>query len=344
MTQYSCPELAVIERFGLTRPGGLLPPFFYAVTLRDGSQALPKPWDVETKLQVFALERALGVQGVEAGFPRASSWQSVLIKRGCDQSMVPPLFLLTGAGDYLYNSVMNQAQTIVQYLNNCLINNHLAHAYLMVGADTEGQAVLLRDFWAGLLQSAAKDLAVHPDFKTVAAEGANVTIEQVRELRHWLHLSSLSGLAKVAVILGAGAMNTEAQNAFLKILEEPEKNTYLFLLAGHEEQLLPTIRSRAVVVRFEGEGAAGPGAAALPWNDILAAVGPSERLRAWLSSGAPKEELRLCLAASLPVLRQKFLEAPNQRAAQALRSVLRALAGPSGQNWQLIIENTIISL
>lgn len=265
---------------------------------------------------------------------------------GVNRFMVPPLFfLLTGTGDYLYNSVMNPAQTVVNYLDNCLVNNSLAHAYLLVGPSPAGQMVLLQDFWTRLLQSTSKDLAIHPDFRIISADGANVTVEQIRELRNWLHLSPLAGIAKVAVIQGAGAMNIESQNAFLKILEEPNRNTYLFLLAGHEEQFLPTIRSRAVVMRLDSSVMARSGAdQAFIWDNILAAAGPSERLRRWLSAAVPKEELRLWLTASLPVLRQKFLEKPTPRSARALREILRTLAGPSGQNWQLITENLIISL
>ena len=46
-------------------------------------------------------------------------------------------------------------------------------------------------------------------------------------------------------------MNVQAQNAALKILEEPPENTYFFLLCENASALLPTVRSRAPVLRME---------------------------------------------------------------------------------------------
>src|SRR5690554_2350971 len=47
-------------------------PFFYDVTLRDGNQALAKPWNNAEKEKVFLQLLKLGVQGVEVGFAAAS--------------------------------------------------------------------------------------------------------------------------------------------------------------------------------------------------------------------------------------------------------------------------------
>ena len=47
-------------------------PFFYDVTLRDGNQALPKPWNNAQKKDVYLLLLKLGVQGAEVGFPASS--------------------------------------------------------------------------------------------------------------------------------------------------------------------------------------------------------------------------------------------------------------------------------
>lgn len=47
-------------------------PFFYDVTLRDGNQALKKPWNDAEKKIIFNQLLQLGVQGIEIGFPAAS--------------------------------------------------------------------------------------------------------------------------------------------------------------------------------------------------------------------------------------------------------------------------------
>lgn len=47
-------------------------PFFYDVTLRDGNQALARPWNVDEKERVFRQLLKLGVHGIEVGFAGAS--------------------------------------------------------------------------------------------------------------------------------------------------------------------------------------------------------------------------------------------------------------------------------
>ncbi len=47
-------------------------PFFYDVTLRDGNQALARPWNLQEKEKVFNQLLKLGVQGIEVGFAGAS--------------------------------------------------------------------------------------------------------------------------------------------------------------------------------------------------------------------------------------------------------------------------------
>lgn len=50
----------------------LIKPFFYDVTLRDGNQALKKPWNTQEKEIIFKRLLELGVQGIEVGFSGAS--------------------------------------------------------------------------------------------------------------------------------------------------------------------------------------------------------------------------------------------------------------------------------
>lgn len=50
----------------------VIDPFFYDVTLRDGNQALRKPWNMQEKEIVFHQLVKMGVQGIEVGFASAS--------------------------------------------------------------------------------------------------------------------------------------------------------------------------------------------------------------------------------------------------------------------------------
>ncbi len=70
-----------------------------------------------------------------------------------------------------------------------------------------------------------------------------IKIEHIRDMERRLYLKT-EGQMKVGMILSADRMTEEAQNAFLKTLEEPPANTMLLLLSINPNALLPTIRSR----------------------------------------------------------------------------------------------------
>lgn len=78
-----------------------------------------------------------------------------------------------------------------------------------------------------------------------------IKVEKIRELLDSLALAALDG-ARVVIIDQAHTMNPQAANALLKTLEEPTDNVYFILLGQDVHQFLPTIRSRAQVVRFAG--------------------------------------------------------------------------------------------
>ncbi len=92
----------------------------------------------------------------------------------------------------------------------------------------------------------------HPDIHTIAViKGKkNITISQIRELN--LAVSSKPNEAKIRVVMivDADLMNTQAQNALLKLLEEPPDKTIFILLAQKESLLLATIQSRSRKIRF----------------------------------------------------------------------------------------------
>ncbi len=104
----------------------------------------------------------------------------------------------------------------------------------------------------------------HPDFRLLqpeilSAQGDGekeiakkpsryITVEQIRDLSDFLCLSSHQGGYRVIVVHPAEAMNQNAANALLKSLEEPQ-GKILFILVSHKPQhLLPTIRSRCMVL------------------------------------------------------------------------------------------------
>jgi DNA polymerase-3 subunit delta' len=79
----------------------------------------------------------------------------------------------------------------------------------------------------------------------------NITIDQVRGIIRRLHLSLSLGDWRVIIVDAVDDLETDGANALLKTLEEPPART-LFLLVSHSPgRLLPTIRSRCRILRFQ---------------------------------------------------------------------------------------------
>ena len=90
----------------------------------------------------------------------------------------------------------------------------------------------------------------HPDMITVKPEGAFIKINQVRALSRQLRFAPFEGRWRIVIINDAQAMNLEASNAILKMLEEPPKGTVIILTATQTMDLLPTIVSRCQQIAF----------------------------------------------------------------------------------------------
>ena len=79
----------------------------------------------------------------------------------------------------------------------------------------------------------------------------NHDLDEVRATTQFFRRTSSQGGWRVAIIDDADTMNWHAQNALLKILEEPPKKALLIMISHRLGALLPTILSRAQVINFQ---------------------------------------------------------------------------------------------
>ncbi|WP_408890787.1 DNA polymerase III subunit delta' [Myxococcus faecalis] len=177
-------------------------------------------------------------------------------------------------------SVLGQPRAI-DSLQAALRSGAVHHAYLFAGPEGVGKeraAVGLAqaltcpeqpDVGCGTCASCTRvSRGLHPDVTWVMPDDERVSrglagrsdftgtpsrdlrVEQIRQLQERLALRGLESRRKVAILVSAQAMNVQAQNAFLKTLEEPPADTTLVLVASAMDKLLPTIRSRCSKVHF----------------------------------------------------------------------------------------------
>ena len=78
-----------------------------------------------------------------------------------------------------------------------------------------------------------------------------IRVSDAQEILRLLSLKSFEGGYKVVIIWMAEKLNSEASNKLLKILEEPENNTVVILIAEDEESVIQTIRSRCQALHFQ---------------------------------------------------------------------------------------------
>ena len=99
----------------------------------------------------------------------------------------------------------------------------------------------------------------NPDFRLESYE--TMGIDEARALSEAAQLSPVGGGKKVFIISARG-ITSQAQNALLKLFEEPPSDTHFFLLVPSAELLLQTLRSRLYMVRPDSHAAGEDSAAA----------------------------------------------------------------------------------
>ncbi len=152
-------------------------------------------------------------------------------------------------------------------------SGRLHHAWLISGPAGIGKATLAFRFARYLLAGTAPSLlggpadlsvpAEHPVFHRIAA-GAHldlltverqmdekrdrlrgeITVDDARRIAPFLRMTAAEGGWRIVIVDGAEAMNRNAANAILKVLEEPPERAVLLLVSHNPARLLPTIRSR----------------------------------------------------------------------------------------------------
>ena len=126
---------------------------------------------------------------------------------------------------------------------------------------------------------------------------SEITVEAVRGLKSFFHMSAADGGRRVVIVDAADEMNRNAANAILKELEEPPARTTILLIAHQPSRLLPTIRSRCRELRCTPLSAPDLAAALAQAGFEVSAA---DSLAA-LAGGSPGDAIRLLKHDGLPL-------------------------------------------
>ncbi len=228
----------------------------------------------------------------------------------------------------------------LELISRMVASDRVPHALLFHGPEGVGKATVARALAAALLCEANRqegcgscsscrlvESGGHPDLLVVERQLKKsptepedlrhfITVDQIRHLSRVASMVPRQGGRRLFIIDPADRMNSEAQNALLKTLEEPPGPSVLILIAPRAHLLLPTVRSRCFSIPF------GP----LPvseLSELLVGRGMSAEeaaARAALAEGRPGKALALELEA---------LEARREEALAALETLTSSVEGLS---------------
>ena len=248
---------------------------------------------------------------------------SALLSRAIARGTLPPTLLFAGpAGVGKWRAALTTAQAL-----NCLTPVRPSED----AAGDDGAERLAIDACGTCRACERIARGVHVDVLMVTPdEKASIKIDVIRDVLSRTSYRPFEGRRRVVLIREAETLETASQNALLKSLEEPPPATVFILTTSVPGALLPTVRSRAMTLRF----------GRLPAAAVAAVLGRDHeysdaeaRALAALADGSIGQALALG-AADLSILRETALQLLQQAAARGdaqgrLQAASVVVGGPS---------------
>lgn len=199
---------------------------------------------------------------------------------------------------------------IISFLISAKKDGRLSHTYILEGGKGSGKRTIAK--YLSLILMCKESVpclkckmctytisGTNPDIYTVSNEDkASIGIGKIRELIKEAYIMPSVSKKKIFIIENAHLLTKESQNALLKIIEEPPSYAVFLLLCENTSMLLPTVLSRAVVIKIPP----------LREEDLIKITGCSDKLLAGYAFGNPGRLTELLNDKSFSALRDGFFE------------------------------------
>ncbi len=160
---------------------------------------------------------------------------------------------------------------IKESLMRMICDARVGHAYIFEGAEGSGRLTTALSFAQALVCENPNygeacgvcrachmcDSMSHPDIRIItnqlydpAKKSKDILVDTVRNMKNEIYIKPYLAKHKIYIVPNAGTMNVSAQNSLLKVFEEPPEYCTIILITYNSELFLPTILSRAVMLKF----------------------------------------------------------------------------------------------
>jgi DNA polymerase III delta prime subunit len=121
----------------------------------------------------------------------------------------------------------------------------LHHAYCICGE----RGAILPSLYDFLTDSFGFPIQANPDFMLIETDSFG--IDESRMIQEIHNRKSFEEAGRKVSVIAANTLTREAQNALLKIFEEPAAGNHFFIVTNSSDNLLPTLRSRLIIIESE---------------------------------------------------------------------------------------------
>ncbi|MBO3442189.1 DNA polymerase III subunit delta' [Clostridium botulinum C] len=140
---------------------------------------------------------------------------------------------------------------IKKEINNSINSGKFSHAHLIVGEDGIGKSLMAREIALKILGKVEKRDYVDIIQWRIEKNKQSIGVDNIRDIIKEVNKKPYEEDKKVIIIYQGERMTIEAQNAFLKTIEEPPKGVFIILLTSNLQFMLETIKSRCQVHKLK---------------------------------------------------------------------------------------------
>lgn len=134
-----------------------------------------------------------------------------------------------------------------EQIEKSILSNNITHAHIFYGEDGIGKSLIAQETALKILGK--NKIKEYPDIIKFRLEKdkKSIGVEYVRNIIQEINKKPSEGDKKVIIIYQGDKMTEEAQNAFLKTVEEPPFGIFIIILCENLDAMLDTIKSRSQI-------------------------------------------------------------------------------------------------